>query len=113
MDVETKPLWTIQREAMGKPWQIELWPDDAHMTRGGSELGYVRHQRQLIRVNANQGMASRDETMLHELLHATADLVEFPIREKDIGALSSVLFAFLRGFGLWRDFPWPDREEQP
>lgn len=110
MDTETKPLWVTTREAMGKTWSVELWPDDAAMTRGGSELGFVRHSRQVIRVNAGMPCDSRDETTLHEMLHASADLGEVRIKEQDIGTISSILFAFLRGFGLWNEFPWPDKE---
>ena len=112
LDTETKPLWTATREAMGKTWTVELWPDDATMSKeGGSELGFVRHSRQVIRLNAAMPSDSRDETALHEILHACANLGQVKMREQDVEVISNILYAFLRGFGLWNEFPWPDREQ--
>ena len=115
MDTETKPLWTTTREAMGKTWSVELWPDDAALTgdSGKSEcLGKSWFTDQWIRIAANRPADGRDQTLLHEILHMVEKGAGISMEENDVTSLANSLFAFLVGFGLWRDFPWPDREEQ-
>ena len=114
MDTETQPLWTTTREAMGKTWRVELWPDDAALgaNEGKSEaLGRSWYTDQWIRVAASRPLDGRDETLLHEVLHLVAKCTAISIKEADVSALATGLYAFLRGFGLWQEFPWPDREE--
>jgi hypothetical protein len=53
----------------------------------------------------------RGETLLHELLHCANEQTRLQLKEDVISRLSPILYAFLRGFGLWHEFPWPDREE--
>jgi len=115
METETQPLWTTTREAMGKTWSIELWPDDAALGAedGKSEsLGRSWFSDQWIRIAAKRPLDGRDETLLHEVLHLVAKCSGISIKEVDITALSTGVYAFLRGFGLWQEFPWPDREEK-
>ena len=115
MDTQTKPSWETTREAMGKTWRVELWPDDAALgdsSKGKSEcLGKSWYSDQWVRIAANRPLDGRDGTLLHELIHLAARTAGVEIKEAEVIALNDCLFAFLRGFGLWRDFPWPDREE--
>ena len=115
MDVETKPLWTTEREAMGKRYSIGLWPDDVALGKEGSTYAArMVHRSQTMAVNAVVPFDGRDEGLLHEIIHrVAAEVLDDGLEEKVVGPLSAGLFAFLRGFGLWRDFPWPDREERP
>lgn len=114
MDVETHPLWTTTREAMGKRYTIGLWPNDSALsesTRSSERIGAMDHVHQTIHLNPVQPPDGRDETLLHEILHRVDNqLLNDKLSEETIDTLSAGLFAFLRGFGLWRDFPWPDRE---
>ncbi len=114
MDVETRPLWTTEREAMGKTWIIAGYPNDVALgdTDGmGSKLTASTHIRnQLIAVKIAGADGSRQQSLLHELIEMSAIAGGCDIEHPDIERLTSLLFAFLRGFGLWRDFPWPDRE---
>jgi len=114
MDTETKTLWETTREAMGRTWKIELWPDDAQLAgdSGHSEaLGKSWYTEQWIKIAAKRPVDGRDETLLHEVIHLAAKCAGVTMRENDVFALTNSLFAFLRGFGLWRDFLWPDREK--
>ena len=114
MDVETRALWTTTREAMGKTWQVQLWPDDAGLTDGKPKsecLGKNWWAQQWVRVAAARPMDGRDATILHELIHLANISAGTYLKENQVFALTENLFAFLRGFGLWQDFPWPDREE--
>ena len=113
METETQPLWTTTREAMGKTYTIGLWPDDTALGKEGSAYSArIDHRHQRIHVNATIPLDGRDEGLLHEIIHrAAAEVLPDELEEKLVGPLSTGLFAFLRGFGLWREFPWPDREE--
>ena len=112
METETKPLWTTTREAMGKTWRVELWPNDNGLgeTQGSAYMGKERHIDQRILVNAKAPPDGRDETLLHEILHVAVDGQAAKFNEDEVLRLSGVLYAFLRGFGLWQEFPWPDKE---
>ena len=115
MDTETKPLWTTTREAMGKTWTIELWPDDAGLADGKDKsecMGKSWYRKQWIRIAAERPLDGRDGTVLHEIFHLAALCGAVNIKEPEVVVLADNLFAFLRGFGLWRDFPWPDREKE-
>jgi len=113
METETKALWVTTREAMGKTWRIELWPDDVALGRneGKSEaLGRSWYSDQWIKVAANRPLDGRDQTLLHEVLHLVAANTSTRVSESDITAFANGLYAFLRGFGLWQEFPWPDKD---
>lgn len=110
METETKPIWVTTREAMGKTWTVELWPDDSGLTKGGSSYGHQRNSGQYLRINANLKLDSRDETLFHELIHTVAADFNLTLNEDTVARLSMALYAFLRGFGLWNEFPWPDKE---
>ena len=118
MDTETKPLWTMKRDAMGKTWTVGLWPDDTALGQqpsgvyGSSLSGHVILGRQIIAISASDVPERQDETLLHELIETSFVETGTPYEEAVVSRLSFVLFAFLRGFGLWNDFPWPDREEK-
>lgn len=117
MDTETKPLWSITREAMGKTWTIGIWPTDKALgqTADGhfeSALsGHTSVGAQTFYILATDMPDRRDETLLHELIETAFVETNTPYEEAVVSRISFVLFAFLRGFGLWRDFPWGDREE--
>lgn len=113
MDTETKPLWETTREAMGKRWTVALYPNNTALEDGNftCDLGQVSHSQQRIVINAKPLMDSRDEALLHELVHVGVRLSSLGMEEKDLATLSQFLYAFLRGFGLWQPFPWPDKEE--
>jgi len=108
-------LWTTTREALGKTWTVGLWPNDVALgsTDGlGSGLTGSTHIRdQVIAVKAAGPPDQKDETLLHELLETSFVKMDIPYEEATINRLTSTLFAFLRGFGLWHEFPWPDRQE--
>ena len=110
---ETKPLWTTTREAMGKTWNVELLPDTLpfHEDHPFRHLGASYFHRDYVRINAGLGLQNRDATLLHELLHLASDASNGVLTEKVVETITPALFAFLRGFGLWQEFPWPDREE--
>ena len=114
MDVETKPLWTTTREAMGHTWSVNLYPNDVVLGSAGAlgseSAGSVLLRNQHIAILAAGTPAYKDETLLHELLEMAVVKAEISMDHRDIERLSGLLFAFLRGFGLWCDFPWPDRE---
>jgi hypothetical protein len=113
MDTETKPLWTTTREAMGKTWTVGLFPNDVALTvdRGGSPLlGGVEMRDQLVAIKAAANFDTRDEILLHELIELCLTETDCSVKHPIINRLSFTLFAFLRGFGLWQDFPWPDKE---
>ena len=116
METETKPVWTTTREAMGKVWTIGLYPNDVVL--GGSDgsgsalQASVTIRDQLIAIKSGMGFNHRDETLLHELIETCLVEMEIPYKHPDVDRLSFALFAFLRGFGLWHDFPWPDRTEE-
>jgi len=115
LDVETKPVWTTEREAMGKTYEIGLWADDVGLTKGqGSDFaGTMNHRKHRIAVNANSPPSAREETLLHEIIHrVSAELLATELKEGQVRTLSNGIFAFLRGFGLWQDFPWPDRQKE-
>ena len=111
MDTETKPLWTTTREAVGKTWTLRLCADDTALNKDGSKIGKAHYTRQEICINANMPMQGRDETLLHELLHCSVLLTGSELSERDVESLSSVLYAYLRGFGLWQPVPWPDKDD--
>ena len=116
-NMETKPVWIGTRYAVGKKWTIELWPNDdglglsAGTASKSSYLGRSSFSDQWVRVSGSRPFDGRDSTLLHELIHLVSDTVELGLKEHQISVLAETLFAFLRGFGLWTDFPWPDREE--
>lgn len=115
METETQPLWVTTREAMGKTWRVELWPDDAALGAedGKSEaLGRSWYTDQWIRIAAKRPLDGREETLLHEILHLAAKCGGISIKEAEVHCLANTIYAFLRGFGLWNEFPWPDREEK-
>jgi len=107
METETKPLWTTTREAMGKTFAIELWPSDAGLS-GSSDLGHSWSSQQWIRINAHSPAERRDQTILHEIVHTVNHELKTDLEEKDVCRLAAGVYAFLRGFGLWNEFPWPD-----
>ena len=113
MDTETKPLWTTKREAMGKTYTISLYPNNAALEDGNCACdgAQVRHRKQQITINAYAHVNSRDEALLHELLHVASQHSSLVMEEIEVNRLSGVLYAILRGFGLWHEFPWPDRDE--
>jgi len=112
METETQPLWVTTREAMGKHYTIGLWPDDVTLGKEGSVYGgRMDHRNQLIPVNAKQPCDGRDEIVLHEVIHRVSAEFSLGLKEPQVDALSTGIYAFLRGFGLWQEFPWPDREE--
>lgn len=113
MSTKTEPVWMTTREAMGKTWSVELWPDDVALGRedGKSEaLGRSWYTDQWIKVAANRPIEGRDCTLLHETIHLALKTAGINMKESEVAAFADNLFAFLRGFGLWCDFPWPDRE---
>lgn len=117
MDSETKPLWSTTRDALGKTWLIGIWPDDTALSQQGSGVygsglsGHVSIGKQVIALSAADVPERRDETLLHELMETCFAETDTPYEEAVVSRISFVLFAFLRGFGLWREFPWGDREE--
>lgn len=113
MDTETKPLWATTREAMGKRYGISLYPNNAALEDANftCDLGQVSYGRQRIRINALMPFDGRDEALLHEVLHLVARQSSVKLEEGDVLVFSNLLYAFLRGFGLWQDFPWPDKDE--
>jgi hypothetical protein len=111
VDTETRPLWTTEREAMGKTWTVELWAENYGMAKEGSDLGYSRDSEQVMRVNARMVQNTRDSILLHEMIEMVDTQQALKLEHDTIDRLQAGLFAFLRGFGLWRDFPWPDRSE--
>jgi len=110
MDIETKPLWTTTREAMGRIWSLELWPE-SDMNAEGTDLGSARSSRLRIRVNAAVPMDTRETILLHEIIEMVDADLDLKLEHATVDRLEKGIFAFLRGFGLWQDFPWPDREE--
>lgn len=116
MDTETKPIWTTEREAMGKTWTVGLWPTDTALSQTGdgrfeSNLeGHTNLGKQIVHILATAHPDRRDESLLHELMETCFVETGTPFEERTIQTVSLTLFAFLRGFGLWREFPWPDRE---
>ena len=113
LETETKPLWTTTREAMGKKYTIGLWPDDAVLGDEGSPYGVrMDHRNHAIPINAKIPCDGRDEYLLHELLHRVSTEFHVGLKEHQVGQVSAALYAFLRGFGLWQPFPWPDKEEE-
>lgn len=112
MDTETQPLWTTTREALGKSYTIGLWPDDATLGREGSVYGgRMDHRKQQIPINATIPCDGRDEVVLHEIIHRVSAEFDLGLKESQVNALSSGIYGFLRGFGLWQEFLWPDRQE--
>jgi hypothetical protein len=113
VDTETRPLWTTEREAMGKTWLLRLAADDVMLdVKNGSHTeGQTQLLNQIVTINAGIPLQERDEVLLHELLHCANHQTNLGLKEDTIVRLSLSLFPYLRGFGLWRDFPWPDREE--
>ncbi len=111
MDTETKPLWTTMREAMGKTWRIELWPDDAMTQDGGCAFAVSRWGEQRIRLNANRPHDGRDASPLHEIIHFVNREAAQDWDEATVERITGSLYAYLRGFGLWQEFPWPDKEK--
>lgn len=111
MDTETKPLWTTTREAMGKTYEIELWADDG-MTADGSRLyGNSNYTEQRVRVNTCRRCDGRYLTLLHELFHLVASETGDTVEEEFVERFTSILYSYLRGFGLWQEFPWPDKDD--
>jgi len=110
MDTETKPLWTTTREAMGKTYAIQLWPNDAGLSEG-SDLGHSWASQQWIRANAHTPAERRDQTILHEIVHMVDAELKTGLDEKDVCRLAAGIYAYLRGFGLWQPFPWPDKDD--
>ena len=114
METETKALWVTTREAMGRTWRVELWPDDAALGAEDEKsecLGRSWYSDQWIRIAAKRPPDGRDDTLLHEVLHLALKTAGIHMKEAEVFALTDNLFAFLRGFGLWNEFPWPDKEE--
>jgi len=96
---------------MGKSYTIGLWPDDVTLGDEGSKYGgRMDHRKQEIPINATMPCDGRDEYLLHELVHRVSAELHIGLKEQQVGQLSASLYAFLRGFGLWREFPWPDNE---
>ena len=115
METETKPLWTTTRQAMGKTWTIALYPNDAALGENGSGSPHVattRIREQKLALKASLIMDAREETLLHELIETCFVELGMKYEHDDINRLSFGLFGFLRGFGLWQEFPWPDREQK-
>lgn len=112
MDTETKPLWETKRDAMGKTYTVSLYPNNAALEDGNCACdgAQVRHMKQQITINSYAHVDSRDEALLHELLHVACRHCSIVQEEAEINRLSGILYAILRGFGLWQDFPWPDRK---
>lgn len=111
MQTDTQPQWTTTREALGKTWTVGLCTDDTALGKSGSPLGKSHATAQEININVNMPTDTRDETLLHELLHlACYDVLE-PLRENTVGRIGGILYAYLRGFGVWQPFPWPDCPE--
>jgi hypothetical protein len=75
------------------------------------DLAQIRYAQQKIAVNAIMPFDGRDASLLHELVHLANRYSESGLGEKTVQRLGEVLYAFLRGFGVWHEFPWPDREE--
>lgn len=117
MDTETKPLWVTTREAMGKTWGIELWPDDIGIGDGDAPQTKSHHfgrscfGDQWMRIAASRPFEGRDSTLLHETIWLAAYYSGLELKESQVTTLAENLYAFLRGFGLWQEFPWPDKEE--
>ena len=117
MDTETKALWETTREAMGKTWRIGLYPNDTALGQTGDGVygsalsAHTSIGDQTIAILGSDIPQRRDEALLHELLETCFVETDTPCEHGAVSRISFVLFAFLRGFGLWRDFPWPDREE--
>lgn len=113
MDTETKPLWTTTREAMGKTYTIRLYPNNAALEDGNAACdgAQVAHSKQQITINAYAHVDSRDEALLHEVLHIACRHSSQLLEEAEVNRLSGILYAILRGFGLWQPFPWPDKDE--
>lgn len=118
METETKPLWTTTREAMGKTWRVELWPDDVGIGSGAGSrtkschLGRAWFTDQWLRIAASRPLDGRDSTLLHELIHLVELSCGLDFKESEVVALAENLYAFLRGFGIWQPFPWPDQEKE-
>lgn len=113
METETKPLWTTTREAMGRTWTVQLYPNNTGLEGGDftCDLAQVRHSQQIIAVNAIQRFEGRDEALLHEFLHIASRFGGNRLEERDVECFGQILYSLLRGFGLWRDFPWPDKKK--
>jgi len=112
MDTETKPLWATTREAMGRVWTIGLYADDLHMRGNETSAGRVWHMKQNIAINAASPCDGRDESLLHEIVHVADDSLGLALDERATTEIASVLYALLRGFGLWKEFPWPDSKRR-
>jgi len=112
METETKPLWTTTREAMGKTWTIGLCPDDVALHKKGGNFGKAYFAAQEININVRLPIDTRDQTLLHEILHMVSDELDLDLSEPGVLAAGAFLYAFLRGFGLWNGFPWPDKEKR-
>ena len=111
MDTETKPLWTTTREAMGKTWTIELWPDDAMTDDGSRAFALSAYGEQELRINAKRPHDGRDHSLLHEVLHFVNKDAAQDWDEATVERLAASLYTFLRGFGVWQPFPWPDKDD--
>jgi len=114
METETKPLWVTTREAMGKTWTVALYPNNGALEDPTFTCDHGRFwaSEQCINVNAKLLPEGRDQALLHELLHLADLFSRTKIQEEEVSRLSQALYAFLRGFGLWNEFPWPDRENE-
>jgi hypothetical protein len=112
MEALTKPLCEIKREAMGKTWTIEVWPDDAMTEDGGRAYATSNYGEQVVRMNANRPPDGRDGSLLHEIVHFVNKDAAQDWDEATVERISGILYGFLRGFGLWQPFPWPDKDDK-
>jgi hypothetical protein len=99
---------------MGRKFTIALYPNNTALEDGNltCDLGQIRHARQRISLNAILPTDGLDATLLHELVHLTSRYSAAKMEEDDVQRFTEVLYAFLRGFGLWCEFPWPDKDEK-
>uniref|UniRef100_A0A6H1ZLA0 Peptidase n=1 Tax=viral metagenome TaxID=1070528 RepID=A0A6H1ZLA0_9ZZZZ len=108
---EVQALWETKFVALGKEYTLALYPNDTALSPDkGSDLGVHWKYNNEIGINAGIPFTSRDETLLHEILHVLDDDFKLNLGHNTIYRLSSSLYGFLKGLNLWQDFPWPDKE---
>ena len=64
---------------------------------GVEEHGRMHGAQQRILVTTDQGFHQERDTVLHEIVHAIAELTGHEVKEGAIAGLSSALLAVLRG----------------
>ena len=97
---------------LGNEWDCYLLnPQDSELNKEHS-WGRANEVNQKIFINAKLKSDSREETLLHELLHIINYRLGLDFNEHTIAQLATILYPVLVEADLWKSISWPDKEEQ-